>query len=180
MDEEDAAPAVMGQTYFLHPGAPSLGVGYKDPPVFGPIPTDHLVGDGFTPDEERRIHALMSDSDFREAQTRRDQIAIACKHLRAFVGNQRFTFQAIGRFLGGLNAAVVEGQLKMSRPQPNESGRPRLLSPEVEEWMLELIVTRFNNRNPVTYAELLDLLQYNHNVAISGTPSATLSRTWIR
>jgi hypothetical protein len=34
--------------------------------------------------------------------------------------------------------------------------------------MRDLIIQRFQEQNPITYAELLDILQYTHNVLLSG------------
>jgi hypothetical protein len=38
----------------------------------------------------------------------------------------------------------------------------------VQEWISDLIVARYEQQNPITSAELLDTLQYAHEIALSG------------
>jgi hypothetical protein len=135
--------------------------------AFPPTPLDQLNRDAFAGPDQHRIDALYADLDFVEAANRRDQIAVACKHLREFEGASRFTFDAIGQ-LFRLRGAQIEAQWKRSKQQVREVGRPPLLPLEAQAWMRDLIVQRFEEHNPITYAELLDTLQYAHNVILSG------------
>jgi hypothetical protein len=100
----------------------------------------------------------MADAGFGGASTRREQIRVVVKLSRSFVDGQRFTLQQTGVFLGGLNAATISQQNELSLQSPKLSGRSSRLSDAVRQCMLELIRTRFDARNPVTYPELVDLL----------------------
>jgi hypothetical protein len=62
------------------------------------VPEIRLTITGFLLVEEQRLYTLMADADFRESATRRDQIVIACKHLRRFEERKGMCFQAIGCF----------------------------------------------------------------------------------
>jgi hypothetical protein len=131
------------------------------------LPKEAFNLSGFSPEEETRLNALWADEDFQEAVTQREQIGIACKHLRAFREGRRFTFEAIGRFFGGFNPGTIERQFKLSREDRKSTGRPALLSEEIKQWMMDLITSRFAERKPITYAEIVDLLQYQHNLIIT-------------
>jgi hypothetical protein len=49
------------------------------------IPADQLNTPDFPLAEKDRLDAFCADADFLEATTRRDQIAVAGKHLRSFL-----------------------------------------------------------------------------------------------
>jgi hypothetical protein len=132
-----------------------------------PIPIDHLNRDCFEVSDQPRIDALFADLDFTEAASRREQIAVACKHLCEFEGASRLTFDAIGR-LFHLKGPSIEAQWKRSQKAVRELGRPPLFPPEVQEWTSHLITARFREHNPITYAELLDTLQYTREITLSG------------
>jgi hypothetical protein len=80
-----------------------------------PFPKEAFNPSGSSPEEETRLNALCADVDFQEVDTQREQIGIACKHLRAFQNGHRFTFEAIGRFFGGKNAGTIERQFLLSQ-----------------------------------------------------------------
>jgi hypothetical protein len=61
-------------------------------------------------EEQFRLEALMTDADFRQANTRREQSSTAVKHLRAYDNGQRLILESIGRFLGGLKGATIKRQ----------------------------------------------------------------------
>jgi hypothetical protein len=105
--------------------APSPKASAKDM-ILPPIPFDHLNHDGFGISDQPRIAALFADLHFTEAESRREQIAIACKHLREFEGSSRFTFDAIGR-LFRLNGPLIEAQWKTSQQAVSWPGLPPLL-----------------------------------------------------
>jgi hypothetical protein len=121
----------------------------------------------WTAEKRAQLDALMTDSDFREATTRREQIRVAVKLLRPFVNGQRFTLEQIGVFFGGLQAATIPDQNRLSLQSPKSSDPPLHLSDAITQWMVEGISTRFEARNPITYAELVDLLQIHHQVSIA-------------
>jgi hypothetical protein len=131
------------------------------------VPDSSLVLTGWNPEQETRLRALIADTEFREANTRREQIRTAVKHLRRSYDGQRFTLEQIGPFLGGLNAATIKTQNQLSLQAQKMSGRPPLLSDAIIKWMLDLTRSRFESRNPITDAELLDLLQTHHDVSLS-------------
>jgi hypothetical protein len=81
--------------------------------AFPPTPLDQLNRDAFAGPDRHRIDALYADQDFIEAASRRDQIAVACKHLREFEGASRFTFDAIGQLF------------RLRGPRSKRNGRDR-------------------------------------------------------
>lgn len=131
-----------------------------------PLPESSLDLSGWNPEQETRLRALMSDGEFREATTRREQIRAAVKQLRNFSEGQRFTLEQIGRFLGGAHAATIVTQNKLSLQERRIPGRPSLLSDAIIKWMVDLTRDRFESRNPVTYPELLDLIQAHYDVSL--------------
>jgi hypothetical protein len=110
-----------------------------------PIPESSLILTRWTADETARLEALMTGADFREANTRRDQI---------------------GRFVGGLKGATIKRQDDFSHELPCISGRPSVRSDPFQQWMVNLIHSRFEARTSITYVELMDLLQTHHEVSI--------------
>jgi hypothetical protein len=83
----------------------------------------------------------MDDVNFLAARTFRDQVHVACTHLRAFVDHKRMTFRKIGRFLGDSDAARIAKQYEKSCKDPQMPGRPRLLK-ECELDMINLIASQ--------------------------------------
>jgi hypothetical protein len=130
-----------------------------------PIPPDQLNMSKFSLGEKERLEALCADADFMEAPTRRDQIAIAEKHLRSFVGGQRMTFEAIGRFFG-VSPTIILKQMQSAKAPARLPGRQSILSDELKRWIARLVNSRTLERNPITYAELLDLLESQHQVVL--------------
>jgi hypothetical protein len=110
----------------------------------------------------------MADLDFAQAKTRREQIDIACKHLRGYEGRKRFTYDAIARFMGIAHGASIESQFHKPPSSTGELGRPQLLPEQAQSWMIEFVDTRCAEHNPVTSAERLDSLEYDHGVLMSG------------
>jgi hypothetical protein len=90
------------------------------PPRKQPIPLENLNLNGFSDAEKARLSALMADLDFRQAVDRREQMAIACKHLREFEGDSRFTYDQIGHFFG-VHGQVISAQYAKS--QANHGAR---------------------------------------------------------
>jgi hypothetical protein len=107
------------------------------------------------------------DEAFMNAPTRRAQIAAACAILRDPEDPLRFTYIAIGVFLDGLNPEVVQSQERKAIRPPRAPSRPRAFSPEFSAWIEGPVAERFQSNNPLTYAELLDVLQYHFSIVIS-------------
>jgi hypothetical protein len=70
-------------------------------------------------------------------------------------------------FFGGLRASVIEDQDRKAQEERHAPGRPPSLAKPIRDWIEKLIAERFQARNPIIYAELLDLLEYHHSIAIS-------------
>jgi hypothetical protein len=128
----------------------------------------HFFMDGFSQHEQVRLGALSVDLDFIDATDRRAQIALARQHLRGFEEDSHFTVAMIGRYFEGLKYQVIEAQWRKSQLEAKDSCRPPILKSDVVQWMVDLIISRVGEHHPVTYAELLDLRQYAHEVVISG------------
>jgi hypothetical protein len=84
-----------------------------DPPVL----MEQLNLEAFTEEGRIRHTEVMLVDAFMDAPNRRTQIPAACAILRGRENPLRFTYIAIGVFLGGLSQGVVQGQgRKASRP----------------------------------------------------------------
>jgi hypothetical protein len=138
------------------------GVHFEKEP---PIQAEQLNTIGFPIAEKERLEALCADADFLEASTRRDQIAIAEKHLRGFVAGRRMTFEAIGRFFG-VSPAIIQKQMQSAKTPTRLPGRHSVLSNELKLWIADLVHSRTLQRNPITDSELLDLLESQHQVVL--------------
>jgi hypothetical protein len=110
----------------------------------------------------------MADLDFAQAKTRREQIDVACKHLRGYEGRKRLTYDAIARVMGVAHGASIERQFHKPLSSTGQLGRPPLLPEEAQSWMIEFVHAQCAEHNPVAYAELLDGLEDDHGIIISG------------
>jgi hypothetical protein len=61
------------------------------------------------------------------------------------------TFESIGRFFG-VGPLIIQAQIELAKGSVGAPGRPGLLSAATKEWLENLIRTRFEERNPITYA----------------------------
>jgi asparagine synthetase B (glutamine-hydrolysing) len=87
--------------------------------------------------------------------------------VQAFERFERFTFEAIGRFFGGLKAATIEQQFRLLQQPFRQPDRPPIRTAEVQKWVTQLINDWFHAYQPMTDAEILDLLHYNHTIVLS-------------
>jgi hypothetical protein len=110
----------------------------------------------------------MADLGFAQAKTRREQIAVACKRLRGYDGRKGFTYDAIARFMGIAHGASIERQFHKPPSSTGQLGRQPLLLEEAQSWMIEFVHTRCAEHNAVTCAELVDSLEYDHGIIMSG------------
>jgi hypothetical protein len=135
--------------------------------IDGPVPARQLRLDSFSPGDQVQLQAVLADLDFIEAENRREQVAAACKILRAPDRERRLTFADIGKFLGGVSGAVIDQQLRKAHDPRQAPGRPHTFTPEIERWIETVVTERYEARNAVSYPELLDLLQYRHATVVS-------------
>jgi hypothetical protein len=70
--------------------------------------------------------------------------------------------------MGIAHGASIERQFHKSLSSTGQLGRPPLLPEERQSLMIEFVNTRCAEQNPVTYAELLDGLEYDHGIIMSG------------
>jgi hypothetical protein len=122
----------------------------------------------FPPKKQAQLQAFMGDGDLANAIYGREQIAIARKHLGESKGNERLTFEEIGRLFCGVSGSVIERQYKSAQEEQHEPGEHSLLSPKLQEWIMELVTSRLAEQHPIIYAELVDSLQYLHRIVLSG------------
>jgi hypothetical protein len=122
--------------------------------------------DLFSGEDQARLQTVFEDADFCEAENRREQILAACNILRPTDAQSRFSYARVGTFFG-LSGGVIEGQYKLGRSPRMEPGRPKIFSNEIEQWITDLVHERFHQQKPITFAELLDTLQYQHSVVVS-------------
>jgi hypothetical protein len=69
-----------------------------------------------------------------------------------------------------VHGASIERQFRKPLSSTGQLSRPPLLSEEAQSWMIEFVNTRCAVHNPVTYAKLLDPLEYDHGIIMSGDP----------
>jgi hypothetical protein len=119
--------------------------------------------------EKQRLDASWADADFVEAATRRDQIAVAEKHLRSFTAGHPMAFEAIGRFFG-VSPAIIRNQMHPAKTPAKLPGRQSILSHEQRLWIADLLNSRTQLWNPITYSELLNRLESQHQVVLYADP----------
>jgi hypothetical protein len=132
-----------------------------------PIPREELNLESFSEEERLRLSELMLEEAFIDAPTRRAQITAACIFLRDPEDPLRFTYLATGVFLGGLTAGVVTSQERKASRPTRAPDRPGSFSPEISAWIAGQVAERFQWNNPISYPELLDVLQYHFRIVIS-------------
>jgi hypothetical protein len=76
------------------------------------------------------------------------------------------TFESIGRFFG-VRLAIIQTQIELAKSSVDELGCPGLLSTATKAWLGNPIRTRFEERKPIAYAEVLDSLQYDRQVVLT-------------
>jgi hypothetical protein len=121
----------------------------------------------FSPDDQVQLQAVLAHLEFVEASDRREQIAAACKILRAPDRRRRFTLEDGGKFLRGISGAVIDQQLRKAHEIRQVPGRPYLFTAEIERWIETVVKERYEARAAISYSELLDLLQYRHATVVS-------------
>jgi hypothetical protein len=132
-----------------------------------PLPFQAFQVKSFPKEVRPALRNVLQDLEFVQAGNRREQILAACKSLRPRGCRRRFSYAEIGRFFGRLSGSIISAQYKAGSSPRKASGRPKLLSDETEQWLIEMIYTRFREQKPVTYTELLDAFQYDRSVVIS-------------
>jgi hypothetical protein len=132
-----------------------------------PVPREQQNLEPFTDDERTRLVVVTLDEAFMNPPTGRAQIAAAYAVLRDPEGPLRFTYIPIGVFLGGLSPWVVQSQEQKATRPKRSPGRPGALIPEISAWIEGLVAERFQLNNPLTYAELLDVLEYHFSIVSS-------------
>jgi hypothetical protein len=70
--------------------------------------------------------------------------------------------------MGIAHGASIERQFHKPPSSTGQLGRPPLLPEEAQRWMIGFFYTPCAEDNPVTYAELLDVLEYDHGIIMSG------------
>jgi hypothetical protein len=93
--------------------------------------------DYLEPGDQRRLRARMADLDFAQRKTRREQNAVACKHLRAFEEEKRFTDDATAWLMGLKHEATIESQFCKHVYSTGQPSRSALLSEDAKSWMIE-------------------------------------------
>jgi hypothetical protein len=74
-------------------------------------------------------------------------------------------FEAIGHF-SGLNGEIISSQACLADQPFRLRVRQPLLSEERKEWVAGLVRSRFRERSPILYPQLLGSLQYPHGIVI--------------
>jgi hypothetical protein len=85
------------------------------------------------------------------------------------------TFESISRFFG-VGPAIIQAQIELAKNPVCAPGRPGLLSAAAKEWLENLIRTRFEERKPITYAAVLDSLQYDREVVLTANTRRHITR----
>jgi hypothetical protein len=125
------------------------------------VPFRRLRMTGYAADGEERLRLLVQDHDVFHVTNLREEIAVAAIYIRRFVGGRRMMFESIGR-LFGVRPAIIQAQVDLVKSAVGAPGRPALLSAVTKEWLENRIRTRFEERKPIIYAQVLDSLQYHH------------------
>lgn len=128
------------------------------------IPLDNLSLEQLPTEKKEKFLLVLLDLEFLNAKTFRQQVSIACSILRDDDGS-KMSFEDIGSFFG-VSAACVHKQLKKSKRNIQNVGRPSVLPPEAIDFIQNLIDERFQNKRPITYDMLIDEIQYNFHIEV--------------
>jgi hypothetical protein len=140
-----------------------------------PVPLRGLKMTVYAADEEDGLQLLVQDQDFLQATNRQEQIAIAGKYLLRFVGGRRMTFESVARFFG-VRLAIIQVQIELAKSSVSAPGRQVLLFAATKEWLENRIGTRFEEWNPITYAEVFDSFQYDRRVVLTADTRCRIIR----
>jgi hypothetical protein len=127
-------------------------------------PTDSNF-DGFAPDQLERLTASLLDHHFKDGDTLRMQVRVACGALRPAKGPHRLTYNEIGRVLG-ISASTVNHQWTCGTSAPRGLGRPAVLMDVIRECIYAAVRKCFDEQDPITYIELLDKIQQSFKMSV--------------
>jgi hypothetical protein len=64
------------------------------------------------------------------------------------------------------HSAAIQQQWKKTHVSSRETGRPHLIPGEIEEWIAAFVSEGYGDSKPITSAELLSMVQYQHSMKI--------------
>jgi hypothetical protein len=140
-------------------------------------PISNFCTTGFSLQFKARLTELLALAEFQHAATFREQVGIACDHLRSFKDGKRFSWQEIGKFMGNAAPSTIRTQWQKAQRNPRAVGRPRVISEAAYQMIQKMIEDGYSERKPVTYFEILDALQYRCKTSISSDTLRHIVRT---
>jgi hypothetical protein len=113
------------------------------------------------------INTVLQSHLFTQATTFREQVSLMVQELRADECPPICTYAEIARMFNVKNAQSIRNQVKTGQKITHFDGRPSLITPEIAEFIQEVITDRYNSSDPVSVHELLDLVIEGFGVSIS-------------
>jgi hypothetical protein len=117
----------------------------------------------------QRLTELMENAQFRAAtESLRQQICIAEPILRKGGKGERLTYREVGALFNLPNGASVFHHIHQGMDPARPPHRPSILPEAAYIFIRRLVRARTEERNPVTYAEILELIELRFEIVLSG------------
>ena len=132
-----------------------------------PMPLDSLQVNQLPLAIQPRFLDFFSNDFFLNAKSLREQIFIVCQQLRK--SSEKVSFQLIAKFFNSKKTSIWKQYQKAKKMGPAKisyPGRPSLLSPEALDFVQKFIEFQFQQKNPVTYDQLLDVIEYKFGITL--------------
>jgi hypothetical protein len=132
--------------------------GPQNQPRQAPIPTEKLNIDKFTGEKARILRELLTNEDFKNSHTFREQCHVADRVTRSKYEDRgrhwvhSITLRDLGIFFG-VQEASVANQIK--KPvELHHPGRPSVIELHIKVWIEKLVRDRVKDHHPLTFADL--------------------------
>lgn len=130
------------------------------------IPFDDLKIENVDPDKKEHISQILLQPEFIEAKYYQDQIQIIADFYNVGSLDSPISDNDIA-MLFGRNKGTIYKTIQRGRLGDRRIGRPTLLNEEEIGFVKNLIYTKFENKEPVSFDFLLDALDYTFGTVIS-------------
>lgn len=130
------------------------------------IPFDDLKIENVDPDKKEHISQILLQPEFIEAKYYQDQIQIIADFYNVGSLDSPISYNDIA-MLFGRNKGTIYKTIQRGRLGYRRIGRPTLLNEEEIGFVKNLIYTKFENKEPVSFDFLLDALDYTFGTVIS-------------
>jgi hypothetical protein len=113
------------------------------------------------------INLTIQSEKIINCPTFREQVVILASELHSDEIGAICTYSEIARMFNIKNVQTIRNQIISSKKNQHKDGRPSLITPDIGEFIVEVVTERFRESDPISIHELLDLILEDFGVGIS-------------